>query len=152
MTTSSRSKPIVGGMPEGHRDTQSWPLSAEIEDFLAEPNQAILVTQRPNGTPHAVPVSFTWDGEARVARVLTGAKSKKARNLVAAPGSRVALCQRDQISSWVTLEGTGTVSEDPERLADGARRYVERYGKEWLNPPGAAVIEVAVDVVMARNV
>ncbi|WHM36505.1 pyridoxamine 5'-phosphate oxidase family protein [Streptomyces sp. BPTC-684] len=139
-------------MPEGHRDTQSWPLSAEIEEFLAEPGQAILVTHRPNGTPHVVPVSFTWDSEARLARVLTGAQSKKARNLIAAPGSRVALCQRDNVSSWVTLEGTGTVYEDPERLADGARRYAERYGKDWLNPPGAAVIEIAVDLVMARNV
>lgn len=139
-------------MPEGHRDTQTWPLSADIEDFLAEPGQAILVTLRPNGTPHAVPVSFTWDSETRVARVMTGIQSKKARNLIAAPGSRVALCQRDDTSSWVTLEGTGTVSDDPERMAEGARRYAKRYGKDWLNPPGGAIIEIAVDLVMARNI
>ncbi|GAA4009928.1 hypothetical protein GCM10022384_64180 [Streptomyces marokkonensis] len=152
MAVSNRRKPIVGQMPEGHRDTQSWPLSDAIEEFLSEPGQAVLVTLRPTGTIHAVPVSFTWDSEARLARVMTGGQSKKARNLVAAPGSRVALCQRDEVSSWVTLEGTGTVHDDPERLAEGARRYAERYKKEWLNPPGAAVIEIAVDVVMARNV
>jgi PPOX class probable F420-dependent enzyme len=152
MKTNTRRNIIVGAMPEGHRDTQTWPLSAEVEDFLAEPSQAILVTLRPDGTPHAVPVSFTWDSEARLARIMTGARSKKARNLIGAPGSRVALCQRDEVSSWITLEGTGTVSDNPERLAEGARRYAARYGKEWLNPPGAAIIEIAVDLVMCRNV
>ncbi len=152
MTANTRRNVKVGVMPEGHRDKQSWPLSAEIEKFLAEPGQAILVTLRPNGTPHAVPVSFTWDSEARMARIMTVAQSKKARNLVAAPGSRVALCQRDEVSSWATLEGTGTIFDDPGRLAEGARRYAERYGKEWINPPGAVIIEIAVDLVMSRNV
>jgi len=152
MDVSTPRKAMVGVMPEGHRDTQTWPLSARIEAFLADPGQATLVTLRPDGTPHAVPVSFTWDSEGRLARVMTVARSKKARNLIAAPGSRVARGQEDGVSSWITLEGTGTVYDDPERLAEGARRYAERYGKEWLNPPGAAIIEIAVDRVMSRNV
>lgn len=152
MDVSTPRKAMVGVMPPGHRDTQTWPLSAGIEAFLTAAGQATLVTLRPDGTPHAVPVSFTWDSGARLARVMTVAQSKKARNLIGAPGGRVALSQRDEVSSWVTLEGTGTVYDDPERLAEGARRYAVRYGKEWLNPPGAVVIEIAVDRVMSRNV
>src|SRR6478609_8584903 len=73
-------------MPQ--QDTKTWPLSAEIEAFLAEPHIATLTTFRPDGTPHVVPVSFSWDSEARLARIMVGADSRKARNLVAAPGPR----------------------------------------------------------------
>lgn len=152
MTTDAAHKPKVGVMPAGHRDTQGWPLSPAIEDFLAADGQGILTTLRPDGTLHSVPVSFTWDGEARLARVMTVGMSKKARNLVQAPGSRVSLCQRDNVSSWVTLEGAGRVFDDAERLADGARRYADRYQKDWLNPPNPVIIEIAVDRVMSRNV
>ena len=28
---------------------------------------------------------------------------------------------------WLTLEGAATVTDDPERVAEGVRRYAERY-------------------------
>jgi PPOX class probable F420-dependent enzyme len=129
-------------------DTKTWPLPASIEEFLAEPHFATLTTCRPDGSPHVVPVHFTWDSEARLARVMVVPDSRKARNLMAAPESRVALCQVKG-RGWVTLEGTATVSDDPWRVAEGKRRCVERYSRE---SRGRVVIEIAVYRVMSRNI
>ena len=38
--------------------------------FLAERHLATFTTLRRDGSPHAVPVGFTWDDEALVARVI----------------------------------------------------------------------------------
>jgi F420H(2)-dependent biliverdin reductase len=108
------------------QDTKTWPLSAAIETFLADRHIATLTTLRPDGTPHVVPVSFSWDSETRRVRILAGIESRKVKNLITAPESRVAVCQADG-RVWVTLEGTATVSEDPGRVAEGRRRYIERY-------------------------
>lgn len=131
-----------------HQDTKTWPLSPAIEAFLAEPHSATFTTFRPDGTPHVVPVHFTWDGEARLARVIVIPESRKARNVIAAPKSRVALCQVKG-RGWVTLEGTAMLFEDPQRVTEGKRRCVERYSRE---SRGHVVIEIAVDRVMSRNI
>ncbi|MBB5781876.1 pyridoxamine 5'-phosphate oxidase family protein [Nonomuraea jabiensis] len=121
-------------------------MTGSMESFLAEPRVATLTTLRPDGSPHVVAVRFTWDGG--MARVLTVAASRKARNLVR--GGRAALCQVDGFR-WVTLEGTATVSDDPRRVAEAARRYLRRYGSPPPAPPGRVVIEIAVDRTMTLN-
>jgi hypothetical protein len=95
-------------------------------------------------------VRFTWDAEAGLARVMTVVSSRKARNLLANPGSRAALCQAEGFS-WVTLEGAATVSRDPGRVAEGVRRYTTRYLSPPPNPPGRIVIEMTVDRLMSLN-
>jgi PPOX class probable F420-dependent enzyme len=123
-------------------------LSPEAEAFVAEYHLATLTTLRPDGSPHVVAVGFTWDAEAGLARVITFAPSRKARNLVAAPGSRAAVCQVDG-GRWLTLEGPARVTDDPVRVAEGVRRYAERY-----RPPkerdDRVVVEIAVDRVLGR--
>ncbi|WP_234332547.1 pyridoxamine 5'-phosphate oxidase family protein [Streptomyces sp. NRRL S-87] len=126
-------------------------VSASVEEFLAAPQHvAALTTVRPDGTLHMAPVRFTWDAAAGLVRVMTVASSRKARNLLAAPGGRVALCQVHGFT-WVTLEGTGTVVSDPARVAEGVRRYTERYWSAPPNPPGRVVIEIEVDRVLSLN-
>ncbi|MEV0829681.1 pyridoxamine 5'-phosphate oxidase family protein [Nonomuraea rubra] len=136
------------------------------EDFLAEPLVATLTTLRPDGSPHVAPVRFTWDREAGLARVLTVATSRKARNLTGTPGTgipgtgtpgtgtagsgRVALCQVAGFR-WITLEGRATVSADPRRIAEAARRYTRRYLSPPPDPPGRVVIEIAVDHFLYLN-
>ncbi|WP_407842038.1 pyridoxamine 5'-phosphate oxidase family protein (plasmid) [Streptomyces sp. DSM 116496] len=125
------------------------PLPATAEDFLAENHLCTLTTLRPDGTPHVAPVRFTWDAEAGLARVMTRATTQKVRNVLAADGVRVSVCQSVGFR-WITLEGTATVSTDPPRLVEGIRRYTKRY---WSPPPQApdlAVIEIAVDRVMSN--
>jgi PPOX class probable F420-dependent enzyme len=122
-------------------------LSPAAEDFLAENHLCTFTTRRPDGSPHVTPVRFTWDGEAGLARVMTAVARRKARNLLAAPGSRVALCQTAG-PRWITLEGSATVSDDPVRVMEGARRYAKRYWSPPPEPPGLVVIEVEVDRVL----
>jgi PPOX class probable F420-dependent enzyme len=119
-----------------------------VEAFLAAAHLAVLTTRRPDGSLHSAPVRFTFDARGPRARVLTTASSRKARNLTAAPGSRVSLCQVDGFS-WVTLEGAATVCQDPAQIAEGVRRYAARYWSPPPNPPGRVVIEIDVDRVLS---
>jgi len=123
-------------------------LPASTLAFLTERHLATLTTLRPDGTPHVVAVGFTWDAEAGLVRIISFAPSKKARNLLAEPGARAAVCQVDG-GRWLTLEGPATVTDDPGRVAEAVRRYAERY-----RPPGErddrVAIEIHVDRVLGR--
>ncbi len=124
-------------------------LPEEVATFLAERHLATLTTLRPDGSPHVVAVGFTWDAEAGLARVISFAPSKKARNLAAAPGSRAAVSQVDG-GRWVTLEGTAVVTDEPERVAEAVRRYAERYRQPGERDDRVA-IEITVDRVLGRG-
>ena len=123
-------------------------LSDEVLAFLAERHLATLTTLRPDGSPHVVAVGFTWDDEAGLARVITFRPSRKARNVLAHPGHRAAVCQVDG-GRWLTLEGPATVTDDPARVAEAVDRYAVRY-----RPPGVrddrVAIEIAVDRILGR--
>jgi PPOX class probable F420-dependent enzyme len=120
-------------------------LPAGVTSFLTERHLATLTTLRPDGTPHVVPVGFTWDAEARLARVITSGGSRKAAH---ADGTRAALCQVDG-ARWLTLEGKASVSADPGRVAEAVRRYAERYRQPRVNPERVA-IEITVDRIMGH--
>lgn len=99
--------------------------------FVRERHLATLTTLRPDGTPHVVPVAFTWDAERGLARVTTLRGSVKARN--AAAGVRAALCQVEGMR-WLTLEGVARVSEDEAEVAAAVAAYAERYRALEPNP------------------
>lgn len=103
----------------------------------------LLVTTRPDGTPHVVPVGATYDDETGVARVITHGASRKVRNILAAgTGARVAVSQVDG-ARWSTLEGVATINAEPEAVDDAVRRYRDRYRQPRVNPE-RVVIEIAV--------
>lgn len=124
-------------------------LPDEVLAFLVERHLASLTTLRPDGSPHVVAVGFTFDPTTRLARVITFAPSRKARNLVAAPGSRAVVCQVDG-ARWLSLEGTALVSDDPARVAEAVRRYAERYRQPG-DRPDRVVIELTVDRILGRG-
>jgi F420H(2)-dependent biliverdin reductase len=115
--------------------------------FLAERHLATLTTLRADGSPHVVPVGFTYDPGSGVARVITSGTSAKARH-VREDGGRVALCQVDG-RRWLTLEGTAAVRDDAAAVADAERRYAERYRRPRENP-ARVVLEIAVDRVLGN--
>ena len=121
-------------------------LSAAALEFVTVRHLATLTTLRPDGSPHVVPVGFTWDPEALVARVITSGTSRKARN--AAAGSRAVLCQVDG-RHWLSLEGPARVLEDRASVADAEQRYAARYRVPRENPE-RVVIEIAVDRVLGN--
>jgi F420H(2)-dependent biliverdin reductase len=123
-------------------------LPDEVEAFLTERHLATLTTLRPDGSPHVVAVGFTWDPGAGLARVITFAPSRKARNLLAQPGSRAAVSQVDG-GRWLTLEGRAQVTDDAGRVAEAVRRYAERYRQPGERDDRVA-IEITVDRVLGR--
>lgn len=121
-------------------------LSAAALEFVTVRHLATLTTLRPDGTPHVVPVGFTWDPGALVARVITSGSSRKARN--AAAGCRAVLCQVDG-RHWLSFEGSASVLDDRSSVADAEQRYAARYRVPRENPQ-RVVIEVAVDRVLGN--
>lgn len=119
-------------------------LSAPALEFVTERHLATLTSLRHDGSPHVVPVGFTWDAAAGLVRVITGGSSVKAR--LARRGGRVAVCQVDG-RRWLTLEGEVVVSDDPARVADAVGRYAQRYRQPRENP-ARVVLEIAVDRVL----
>ena len=106
-------------------------LTPEQRVFLTERHLATLTTLRPDGTPHVVPVAFTWDDATALARMTAADGSAKVRNVEQAlelgDAARAALCQFSG-GRWLTLEGNLTVSRDPVEVADAERRHAARYG------------------------
>lgn len=115
--------------------------------FLAERHLATLTTLRPDGTPHVVPVGFTYDPERRVVRVITGGSSRKARNVEA--GSRAAVCQVDG-GRWLTLEGPVRVLRDPEQVRRAEAAYEARYQAPRERADRVAIV-IDVERVMGRG-
>ncbi|MFJ4922744.1 TIGR03618 family F420-dependent PPOX class oxidoreductase [Streptomyces sp. NPDC088725] len=116
-------------------------------DFWQERHVGFLSTTRPDGTHHLVPVGVTYDSETGIARVITSSTSKKARNIVAGgPGAVAAVSQADG-ARWSTLEGTASVNDDPDAIADAVERYARRYRRPRVNPK-RVVIEIAVTRTM----
>jgi PPOX class probable F420-dependent enzyme len=122
-------------------------LSPGLLTFLTERHLATLTTLRPDGTPHVVPVGFTFDAATRTARVITSGTSAKARH-VRDGRERVAVCQVEG-RRWVTLEGAAVVRDDRESVADAEARYARRYRQPRENPL-RVVVEISVDRVLGN--
>ena len=93
---------------------------------------AKLAVTRANGAPHVVPIWFVLDGDDLV--FTTGVDTIKGKAIRRDP--RVALCVDDDTPpfSFVTIEGTASVSRDLDEMLVWATRLGARY-------MGAAVAE-----------
>lgn len=129
---------------QGTRRHRLDPADERLLAFWAERHICTLVTVRPDGTPHAVPVGATLDAAAGIVRVITSAGSAKARHVAQAgpDGLPVAVGQVDG-RRWATAEGRAVLRADPASVADAERRYAERYRPPRANPE-RVVIEVTV--------
>ena len=121
----------------------------ELLAFLSERHLATLTTLRPDGTPHVVPVGFTYDPDTRTARVITSGKSAKARHLRDG-GGRVAVCQqKDPRAPRPSQARAGTLHEG-HAVADAVARYAVRYRRPQENPARVA-IEISVDRIVGTS-
>jgi F420H(2)-dependent biliverdin reductase len=129
-------------------------LSPEVLAFLTERRLATLTTLRADGSPHVVPVGFTYDPVTRLARVITSRDSVKARNAGrASTGSAgisnvAAVCQVDR-ARWLTLSGPIRVERDPAAVADAEQRYAARYRQPRENPK-RVVLVIEVQRILGR--
>jgi PPOX class probable F420-dependent enzyme len=120
--------------------------SATLE-FLAEYHLASLTTLRADGSPHVVPVGFSYDPAERLVRIITFEGSQKVAN--ARRGGRAAVSQVDG-GRWLTLEGTISATTDPARVAAAVEGYAARYRQPGERGDRVA-LEIAVDRILGRG-
>ena len=120
----------------------------EVEAFVSEYHLATLSIVKGDGSPHVTAVGFSYDSETAMARVITWADSWKARHVEALGTAQAAICTVDG-GRWLTLSGVATLATSPEAIAEGVRRYAERY-----RPPkeraDRVVIELSVSKIVGR--
>jgi PPOX class probable F420-dependent enzyme len=125
---------------------QSSDLTASQLEFIRENHLATLTTLRADGSPHVVPVGFTFDIENNIVRVITFAKSMKARH--AALGGRAVVSQVDR-GRWITFEGTVRLRNEADIVAKAVEAYAGRYRQPKVRED-RVVVEITVDKVMGR--
>lgn len=116
-------------------------------EFLAEYHLASLTTLRADGSPHVVPVGFSFDADEQLVRIITFEGSQKVAN--ARRGGRAAVSQVDG-GRWLTLEGEISATTDPERVAAAVAGYAARYRQPGEREDRVA-LEIRVDRVLGRG-
>jgi PPOX class probable F420-dependent enzyme len=107
----------------------------DVQDFLAQPNIAVLATVDRKGRPHAAPVWYLY--EDGVFTISTARGSQKHKNLEGNPNATLVIERRDipyyAVMARGAVElGPGFTPEQRLRLAthylgeELGRRYVER--------------------------
>lgn len=114
--------------------------------FLTERHLATLTTLRADGSPHVVPVGFTYDEATNIVSIITFDGSVKVRN--ADRGGRAAVSQVDG-GRWLTLEGTVSASRDPEIVRHAVAAYAQRY-REPKERNDRVVLRIHVDRILGR--
>ena len=128
----------------------------EWRSFLLDtPRTAKLATVRKDGRPHVAPIWFTLDGDELV--FTTWHESVKAKAILRDP--RVSLCVDDERPpfTFVMLDGTALIDEDPAQLRTWAARIAGRYmgqdqGEaygERNGVPGELLVRVTITNVVA---
>ncbi|MFW2381480.1 MAG: pyridoxamine 5'-phosphate oxidase family protein [Acidimicrobiales bacterium] len=123
-------------------------LPSEVITFLTERHLGTLTVLAPDGGPRVTPVGFTYDPEHRLARVITWAASWKARHVADGHDPRVAIGSVDG-GRWLTIYGAAQVTDAPEAVAEGVRRYAQRY-RQPKERADRVVIEIEVDRIVGR--
>ena len=121
-------------------------LPTSTREFLAERHLATLTTLRADGSPHVVPVGFSYDIDARLVRIITFPGSVKVRN--AERGGRAVVSQVDG-GRWLSLEGTITATQDPDRVAAAVEGYSYRY-QEPSERADRVALEISVYRILGR--
>ena len=101
------------------------PIPAEVDAFLRQPNNCVMATLRPDGSPHTVATWYDWDGETLLVNL---DEPRKRLEWMRADG-RVALTMIDPGDFYRHISIMGRVvdiSPDTDRadIDRLSRRYV----------------------------
>jgi PPOX class probable F420-dependent enzyme len=117
-------------------------ITPEMIEFLRERHLASLTTLRKDGSPHVVPVGFSFDTSSNEVRIITFAGSQKVKN--AELGGRAVVSQVDK-GRWLSLEGTVRTTSDTTEVARAVSGYSTRY-----QPPKERVDRVAIIITVDK--
>jgi PPOX class probable F420-dependent enzyme len=87
----------------------------ELLDFARPRHQAIVITQRADGSPQASPVTCGVDAAGRIV-VATYPSRAKTRNARRNPGVSVVILSDDFGGPWVQIDGDAEVIDLPEAV------------------------------------
>ncbi|MCP5027203.1 MAG: PPOX class F420-dependent oxidoreductase [Actinomycetia bacterium] len=97
-----------------------------MNDFLAEPRNAIVGGLRRDGRPHMTPNWFLWDGE----RFFVSITRNRVKYRVFTNDSRVQLVVDDSTGfRYVVVDGTVAVSEDVDHGLSYFRDLRHKHGR-----------------------
>jgi PPOX class probable F420-dependent enzyme len=115
------------------------------EDKLAASQEYWVVTVRPDGWPHAMPVWGVWDAGALYFG--SGGRSRKVRNLAADPRCVVTVADT---TDPVVVRGTAEFLQEPAVLARTIalinEKYSTHYSVDFLDPTVNATVRVRPSV------
>lgn len=106
---------------------------SEMEDFLSEPNVAVLATVDPKGRAHAAPVWYLYEDGVFV--ISTGSGSQKHRNVEANPEVTLVIDRREVPYFAAMARGRVVIGpgfSDEERLRLATRYLGERLGQRYV--------------------
>ncbi|PYR37440.1 MAG: pyridoxamine 5'-phosphate oxidase [Acidobacteria bacterium] len=131
------------GLPSGRKGLLPWSWA---EQRLRRSHNYWMITAKPDGSPHAMPVWGIWvDGRFFFS---TGRTSRKARNLFAHPSCVVCT---ERSAEAVIVEGTAAEIDDAEALKRLAPVYHRKYAPWKLDPEMGPVFEVRPRVIFGMR-
>lgn len=106
-------------------------MPPEVDDFLREPNPAVIATLRADGSPHTVATWYDWEE----GRVLVNMAETRLRLRFMRRDPRVALTVlgKDSWYSHLSLLGRAVSIEDDPDLVDIDRLSQRYYGRPFRN-------------------
>jgi len=81
------------------------------EQFLKEAQVTVLTTLGPDGAPHSAPMWYLYEGG--VFKMITGARSQKARNVARRPQVSLVMDRRERPYYAVMIQGEAEVGPPP---------------------------------------
>ena len=121
-------------------------LTESEREFLRERHLGTLTTLRAPSRPHVVAISFTFDPDDGVVRIIGSDGTQKVLNVER--HGWAAVCQVEG-RHWLTLEGPARVLRDTESVAEAVAAFERRYRPARENPNRIA-IEIRVERVLGR--
>lgn len=114
------------------------PLPKELQDFLEQPNPAVIATLEPDGRPHSAATWYLWD-DGRV-HVNMAASRKRLEHLRADPRVSITIMGVDDWYRHVTLSGRVAVIEDDPEFTG-----IDALSRQYLGQPYSNHEEPRVD-------
>ncbi|MDH3227528.1 MAG: PPOX class F420-dependent oxidoreductase [Thermoleophilia bacterium] len=104
------------------------PVPPAVEEFLKQPNNCVIATLRPDGSPHTTATWYDWDGS----RILVNLDEIRPRLKWMRHDGRVALTMVDPQNFYRHISIMGRVAEivdDPERVD------IDRLSQRYVGKP-----------------